>query len=364
MMRRTCMALALALIFGLCACGREAAPPTEVATAAVSTTTTTPPETTAAPMTVPAVRPPPPEEIITWVSYGISFYPVSYQVAGEERLMSDDGAEHGYVGLEDDFALVREAPQPKSLPQTNTSAMYVDGVVPALDAWRDIMLKRVASNGDWEFFPVKMRYEAYTPENQPENPQWLAYFSGLLLEESPQTPIIITEAWFFDWAGDGNESAVVSAGNTLRHEGKHWDIPAPKPPPTDGTVLYELSALFTAGNPPVPLSYTWFGHPHRQPLDDQDITEGYLPPREEADIQYGCYDIAIQWDAAGALMRCPVYKCSEGWNPERIAVLVCDIDGDGAAELLTLQTAPYAPIVIHKLMGGAPREVSRSYTGA
>jgi hypothetical protein len=44
-------------------------------------------------------------------------------------------------------------------------------------------------------------------------------------------------------------------------------------------------------------------------------------------------------------------------------VLVCDIDGDGMAELLYRVGIIYSPIIAYKLVDGVPTEVFRVHTG-
>jgi|GEM_PF-909840 len=350
------LAAALLLALLLTACGGEAAQPTE-APATVALTT----PATATPITVPETKPPAPEVAITWVNNSDTYYPVSYRVDGAEQLSGHSDYYGWYDWILEKLDLVRDAPQPEVLTVVDTATMYADGTVPELHSYQAHLLSTVVSNGEWEFFPAKVRYEAYTLENQPQQPEWTAYFSKLLAEESPQTPIIFEGAWFFDWLGDGGESAVVSVNNTVWHGADLKESVIPNPPPVDGTVLYEFAALFPQGGEPVLLGDVWTYPLTLEPLDDDHASadESYRPPAAAAAEfeYYGCYYSAIQWDGADGLMVCPVYEYNQGWEIFKTAVLVCDIDGDGAAELLTQQSVVYAPIQVFKLIDGTVQEV-------
>jgi len=356
MKKPLCAAIALALF--LCACAVETPPET---TTRPSTTAMTPPITAATP--IATAREAADAVFITWVNTGTLFYPVSYRVDGVEQLTGRSALFGWYDWLLETLERVQEAPQPEDLTVVDTSAMYIDGAVPALHPQQADMLSLAASNGDWDLFPVKVQYEAYTPDNQPDNPQWTAYFAGLLAEESPQTPIIFQAAWFFDWTGDGTESAVVCASNVIRHGA---DIAVPNPPPSESAAIYDLSALFVPGGETVTLadSVYWIAHPALVPLDETDVSESYLPPTVALTDPCYCLYSAIQRDVAGAPMLCPFYGCGPGWTHHETSVMVCDIDGDGAAEVLICQASEYAPIYVYKLASGVAREAFRVHTFA
>ena len=97
---------------------------------------------------------------------------------------------------------------------------------------------------------------------------------------------------------------------------------------------------------------------------ERDIDMPYLPPTEEMADSHYCALSLIQWDGADGLMVCPVYECNQGWEIFKTAVLVCDIDGDGIAELLTQQSVVYAPIQVFKLVDGTVQEVFSIHTFA
>jgi len=65
------------------------------------------------------------------------------------------------------------------------------------------------------------------------------------------TPVIIADAWFFDWNMDGKEDVLVNASNMIWHYGDRRQIMATNPPNSDNTVKYEMSALFISENDPV-----------------------------------------------------------------------------------------------------------------
>lgn len=59
-------------------------------------------------------------------------------------------------------------------------------------------MNTIATNGNWDLFPIKIRYEKYHAENQPNRQEWVDYFRDKLNEVSPNIPLVFTEAWFFD----------------------------------------------------------------------------------------------------------------------------------------------------------------------
>lgn len=105
----------------------------------------------------------------------------------------------------------------------------------------DGVMDWIAIGGDWQPFPCTVRYEKYTLESQPQNEVWTDHFAGMLTEDISDTPVIITEAWFFDLDKDGRNEAYVNAYNALPTE---KDAGA-NPPPAEKTGLYSFSTLFS-----------------------------------------------------------------------------------------------------------------------
>ena len=95
--------------------------------------------------------------LITYVNIG-AYAPVSYIKDGKQLLTGEVGAWHGPIEN-----WIKGAPKADTLKKISTEEMYSAG-----SKERQNMMDFIASNGDWEFFPVKVRYEKYTLENQPD----------------------------------------------------------------------------------------------------------------------------------------------------------------------------------------------------
>ena len=216
------------------------------------------------------------------------------------------------------------------------------------DAWDSILLDIpeadrlnktdfVASNGTWDLFPVEVEHKTYTWESQPEQEEWISYFQEKLLEvEAFDTPVVITEAWLFDW--NGTETAVVNVGNvivsnddSLYVAGRGEAHAEPNVPSHDYTGIYKASALFMRGSDPVDLVTVSDGN-------WMEVSKGsYFPPDS------GSYQqpfSAVQYDENGNLTICPVFcdhsaeLITDLFQYSPALYLVCDVDGDGEAELI------------------------------
>ncbi len=304
---------------------------------------------------------------VTYVNHGSEYLPVSYVVGGEQQLAGYEGEWHEWKDAVNE--LVKDAPAAQALNQTDNSGMYLDAPPQYADDYRSDIFSRIAATGSRELFPVKVRYRRFAAGDQPDRADWVDHFGAKLRAVSTETPLLFTEAWFFDWDGDGTEeTALVNAGNILRNEGDEQAATPANPPPSDNTAYYEMSALFVNGREPVMIGNGDFlcGAPAKEPVDDPDhISVSYLPPADGSEgVFYENPYSLVQFDTDGSLMNCPVYTVGETVDNSSAMVLVCDIDGDGAAELLTHRPIIYAPVVVYKLIDGAAVEVFRLGTDA
>jgi len=218
----------------------------------------------------------------------------------------------------------------------------------------------ISSNGNWDFFPIKVRYQRYTLENQPNKPEWDQYFMSRIKEESENTPLIYVDAWFFDWNQDGIEDAFVNASNTFYS----YEDAVPNPPFYDKTVIYTISALFLSGNEPFCTLCSVDEYIPKEPINvvgDEGIWVSYNKSKENS----GEHIIsAIQYDAKDHLIICPVFSFGDYGRSEDFEIILCDIDGDGKAEFITTNIGIYSPLIVYKLIDGKPVEVYRVTTGA
>lgn len=208
----------------------------------------------------------------------------------------------------------------------------------------DGVIDWIAIGGDWQPFPCKVRYERYTLENQPQNEVWTEHFAGMLTEDISHTPVVITEAWFFDLDGDGRKEAFVNAGNAIPTE---TDAGA-NPPPAEKTGLYSFSTLFSESLGTVDLnSDSW---PVEHNFSEEAIHASYTEPINEKYFEN--FVAAIQYGGNGEYIKSPIFNKGEYGPPPRSYPIVADIDGDGQAELLRFRTQIYGPLNVYGLQEG------------
>lgn len=348
------LVIVLCIVLALSACGNNI------------TTDNTPPlgtsdppiESTGGDDTMNNSTPLTPKSIVDSITYvNCRFYfPVSYVSGGKQQLSGYDKDINWFDWQKEVAERVESAPDFDTLRTIET--MYSEGESGDFRIFTDIV-----SNGDWEFFPVKVRYEEYTLDNQPAHKEWIDYFGEKITKISPETPLIFKEAWFFDWDMDGEEEVMVVASNVIWHVGVGGDGQkgaAPNPPPADKTAKYEMSALFINGNDPINYGERIGAWTSKEQLGEENyIHESYLPFKGGENTLS-----VIQLDAQGKFMKCPVYGFDGINGTNKLYVLLCDIDGDGMSELLTWMEVVYAPIIVHKLIDGKPQEVFKIHTGA
>lgn len=289
---------------------------------------------------------------VTYVNNGDEYVPVSLVSGGEQMLVGYGSADNWIVWKVEVNSLVSQhAPRADSLRQIDTGDMY-SGPRPEYFGIPARVFTTVASDGDWDFFPVKVTYEKYSLDNQPDRPDWADYLG---------TDTVYNESWSFEL--DGKEAALVNASNIVWHDSDQKAVAVPVQQPDYTPIRYNISVLFVQGNEPFLLYYNLHLAPLTLPLsEEKGVYESFLPPTDSA--WYESYYSVIQRDAQGNLVECPVFTCGEFGYQDRTMVLLCDIDGDGIPELLTMQTTIYAPVVVYKFTRGTPREVFRVNTGA
>lgn len=226
----------------------------------------------------------------------------------------------------------------------------------------------VAYSGNWNFFPVSVKHQQYTFDKQPKQEEWNAYFAASLAETSPDTPVVIAESWTFEW--NGMEAAVVTASNVIQTgdasvqytEGEGHA--APNPPAGDTTVMYRMSALFTTGNEPLEL-YRMTTEVSKAAVGSPTENAGgvsYLPAADASSYQQ--VFTAIQTDAGGSRIECPVFHNSNGefrvrdfnFFPD---YLVCDTDGNGEVELVAYMektSSSMSRCAVFRLVEGVPEK--------
>ncbi|HOP09875.1 MAG TPA: hypothetical protein PK629_00100 [Oscillospiraceae bacterium] len=294
-----------------------------------------------------------PENHITYIYYTI---PISYMKQGMQILTGDGG------WYNDVNEIVKNAPSAENLKKHYIIDMYSDFAnIPAIDEYPELTDGFICSNGEWDFFPTKVRYEEYAFDHQPNKPEWDEYFNKLISNHCNNTPLIYINAWLFDWNGDGIEDAYVNACNLFYlNENRN-----PNPPYYDDTGTYTLTVFFLSGNEPICNSDDIvFNYVSKEPLTDDNIAS-YIADDGSGSEDYStenyCYDgwISIQYDSQGDLIKCPIFISGEWGKSYEYEIIICDIDGDGNSELITTNYNEYSPYVVYKLIDGKPIEVFR-----
>lgn len=362
-MKKLSLLTALCLLLAvLCACGQQ---PTQTA----SNTPAPLPDGTA------------------WVKYYNTWLPVSVVTDGKQFLLDTPAKDmpwyfevYELLGLPQDYT-GEELLQPLRLPATAVITVSIwhnyavsdmlaaDSADPALVAdygWLDdyalpdnsTMFGEVALSGDWEPFPVAVRFEAYTPEEQPEDLPGGERIAAILQDLAEQNdadvpPLLVKCGYYFDIDGDGREEALLNFGNLC-----DMQAAAPNPPAAANPLIYSLT-VYVSGSGEVLIMDSFDFTVDREPLrldtndPDNDIYYSYLPPKQAGDW-YEQYCAAYQYDAAGSIAPAPIYNCGEFYPPSEMHLVLADIDGDGQAEMLTCMQALYYPLSVYKFDGDMP----------
>lgn len=286
-----------------------------------------------------------PENHITYIYYSI---PISY-MKQNVQILSGDGGWYNDVN-----EIVKNAPSADNLKKYYIADMYSDVAnIPTIDEYPELTDGFICSNGNWDFFPNKVRYEEYTFGNQPNKPEWDKYFMSRIKEKTDETPLIYVNAWFFDWNRDGIEDAFVNASNTLYSKEDN----TPNPPSSDKTVTYTISVLFLSGNEPFETSGYISNYISKKPLEKDD--DGIVSYNQSKKILGEHFISAIQYDSKRYLIICPIFNSGEYGRYEEDEMILCDIDGDGKSEFITTSLSEYSPYIVYKLFNGKPIEVFR-----
>lgn len=296
-----------------------------------------------------------PENHITYIEFGNDYYALSYMKQGVQILTVDRGIDW------DVAEIAPNIPKGENLEKHYVPVMNSNGekISSKEELWYSNADMVVSSNGKWDFFPTKVRYEKYTLQNQPNNPEWEKYFLSRIQEKSDNTPVIYLDAFFFDWNGDGIDDAFVNASNIIDTTDEK---PKPNPPYAEKTSVYMLSALFLSGNEPLETSgYVW-DCITKEPLKEDDEGISYNVSKDDWG---GSLISAIQYDSEGNLMICPVYQGGNWFDFVcEDTMILSDIDGDGISEWIVFYLGEYTGIVVCKLIDGKPVEIFGQATGA
>lgn len=280
-----------------------------------------------------------------FVRYGNSYLPVSYVKDGQEVLRGNGGSYSDVITLLPDDLDVSKA------QIYSTRNMYMEGTKTPYDIPLQLgfmypvnISDSIAINSEWELFPVKVRYQRYTLENQPKNETWLNYFGTKIHEVSPNTPVIITEAWFFDLNGDGIEETFVNANNTFYSTEDN----TPNPPAAQVSAVYAFSAVFLDGFNPIEIVSNISNVENRPLNDKKQIFYSYQISQESPDRSEH-YITAIQYDTNGNLITSPIFNSGEYDRLCEQLIIISDINDDKQAEMIIMSHSIYSPLIVYHL---------------
>ncbi len=255
--------------------------------------------------------------------------------------------------------LRRRVPQPEEIPH------YDPGENTSTPQGRSAALT-VASNGDWNLFPDRAVRTTYSLDNQPQRPDWTAYFARRLAEKETESPVIIREVLTFTW--NGVKAEVVTASNVFITASEQKErgaavTPAVRAaarfPSENSTAIYRYTAIFFKGRDPIELTAyqteiipwcQWMAYP-----EDAELVSLFSAAETGENGKLGVYPVFCDREAERKLRQ---------WSyvPR---LLLCDVDGDRESELIVAQDGSsnrncdtfiyclgfYRPVLIKTLTG-------------
>ena len=308
----------------------------------------------------------PAPESAAYIKYYNDYIPVSL-VSGDRQLLKNTGPEWYFTvqaqhGLPDTISS-----PPAGASRHQIADSYSSPINPLTtpnpwdeNHWSDYAaMEELYIVGDWQPFPLPVRYESYTPDNQPTpHPAWVSHFRELLGDAAADTPLLIKDAYYFDIDGDGREEAIVNATNLIR---LRLDSTEANRPANQECTSYMLTSYFAGTGQVLNLSSYISTDPNRPASQQDEVWYAYQPPTQAArndpqnpDYWYEQFFAAYQYNSAGQPTPAPLYVVSE-YDPWReLLVLLADLDGDGRPELITASTFIYWPIQVYSFTPGAP----------
>ncbi len=287
------------------------------------------------------------DALSTYIYTGGGFLPISYITDGNQHFS-------GEISLLNNWP---QMPDPESLPKIDTSDMYIGDSVAEYLCYNshEAVMNVLASNGDWDFFPTKVRYEKYSLTNQPDCDEWTAYFQKQLDEVSANAPIIFTQACFFEIAEQGTKVAIVNAGNTFEvgidtDFFSGYDMPTdPMSPPFDTTARYQMSAIFIYQDEQV-TTYELLNN--IELVSESEGENEYAPLDKWHSLDY--YSVQKTGDE---LTIYPIYASHVTWQSMHqytfnYTYVLSDIDGDGTSELIVHWPVHYGFLQILRIDNG------------
>ena len=283
-----------------------------------------------------------------WLLFYNTWLPVSLVRDSQQQLVNE--RDEWYFDI---FERLQDDAGPQSETEYAVRDMYRQSQQNPFDnplsdsAWYErVPGGRLAVRGDWEPFPVSVRYEVYTIDAQPQQEAWRSYFEEKLGDFAATTPLVITDAWFFDVDGDGLEESFVNANNTADASGLSQN-----PPAFENTAIYAMSAYFKGTGEAVDMGTTIGNWVSTEPVGQQGSEQVYISYRvdENSPEDVEQYVAAYQLGASGKVVCCPIFSVGEFERPREIKIVLADLDGDSVPELVTMGYSSYEPFTVYRL---------------
>ena len=259
-------------------------------------------------------------------------------------------------------------PSPESLSKIDTSNMYIGNTVPKYYCYNSYepVMHTLASNGNWDFFPTKVKYEKYSLATQPDRDEWIAYFQKQLDKVSANAPIIFKEAYFFKPDKQGTQVIIVNAGNTFEADVdteffEGYDKPSnPISPPYNVTAWYQMSAIFIYQNEQVS-TYELLNQ--IRPVSETADENPYIPLDDSYMLNY----YSIQKADNNSLMIYPIYANHITWESMHqytfnYTYVLADINGDHISELIVHWPIHYGFLQILQINNGDIEKIANITT--
>lgn len=286
-----------------------------------------------------------PKDGAIWVKYFNTYLPVSHVADGKQQLLNKEP--EWYHVIQKRLGANYE---PNEAVTFDTRKMYNDSEQNPYDntlsvgSWLFNPLgDTIAMSGDWEPFVIKVRFECYSLESQPDNQTWENYFKTKIEEVSTVTPLIIKNAWLFDIDGDGKEESFVNASNTISASGLEKS-----PPARENTAIYTLTAYFNSDGTAIDIGGRVSASVSSEPLNTKNNIHASYTFDENSQEYIEQFIAAYQYDRNGDVAVCPIFNYGEYYRLPEKSILLVDIDGDGKVELLTMFPFIYAPITVYR----------------
>ena len=229
---------------------------------------------------------------------------------------------------------------------------------------QNTLITHIALNEENDVFKVPVTYKKYDINDTAIKQEWLDYFTEILPES---VPVIITEHYEFDQNNDGKMEYIVVCNNQISNSDM-IQIENNEMPVEDELWQYSYAVYFSE-EPQILYEYAYKeskdklydgndGHKSVYSSYDGDLSQVEF----KGDIWQPMQ--AVQYNNDGQKQIYPIYALGEYGYKEEYSIVLADIDYDGQVELLTMENAIYAGLIVYEFEDGKLVKQTMTYTGA